>query len=468
MPWGKRIRNQDAAVLITGILFLALVSILGTSAYHISTTDVKISANHAYSIEAFNQAESGVQFGMGMIQQGLTSGTFALPVEMGRANAEKMPFSYPEGYSFQLSPVTKIGANAFAFTSTGSGPQGAVAEIDVVFKRGSGIAYAVFGDKILDVRGGGSSGFASVFSYDHRRGLQPEDPDFATSGEGDIASNGDGDSSSDDILLTNHAVLDGEVALGSRRGIRAELDDAGGRAINSGIIEVEHIDPDPLKIGGKGFQDTFALYERISKNDNHLAISSSSRDFILNPTVDKESGDVMLFGKPEGADYYFTSIVLGNDQTFTIDVKGGPVNIYLQGQLGTQNDSVINILQPTSGDTHKVSLYITAPPDGLAPGHAIVHLQQSTDINPNGFPTDFILMTDSDARLVIHNGSDFTGVIYAPFAKVDFKANTTLFGAVWAGEIVMRKGLNVYYDVAIRDEYVTDDIKMTSWRHVVN
>ncbi len=53
-------KNENGAVLVIGLMFLAILALLGTTAVVMTTTDMQIGANYKTSVQASNVAEAGI------------------------------------------------------------------------------------------------------------------------------------------------------------------------------------------------------------------------------------------------------------------------------------------------------------------------------------------------------------------------------------------------------------------------
>ena len=65
-------------VLPLGLMFLAIIAILGTTAVIITTTDLKIGTNYKLSQQAFYAAEAGINRAMSTIENFIFGGTNTL------------------------------------------------------------------------------------------------------------------------------------------------------------------------------------------------------------------------------------------------------------------------------------------------------------------------------------------------------------------------------------------------------
>lgn len=68
-------KNEKGMVLPLGLMFLAIISILGTTAVIVTTTDIKIGSNYKLSQQAFYAAEAGINRAMSKIEDFIFGGT---------------------------------------------------------------------------------------------------------------------------------------------------------------------------------------------------------------------------------------------------------------------------------------------------------------------------------------------------------------------------------------------------------
>jgi hypothetical protein len=308
---GTILSNEKGMVLPLGLMFLAIIAILGTTAVIVTTTDLKIGSNYRANVQAFYDAEAGVQYALAKIGEGLKADpqTFTLPTTIGSSES-LAAYAAPTGFNFTFpSPgVTLTGSNTYTFTSTGSGPGNSQAVIEASFKKKPAINYAAFGDQKTDTKNSGTT-----LSYDS------SDPGAPSTHEADVASN--------DLLVThNGASIDGSGIFGEQSDGSATVNgiDAGTTFYGTGGVNVGRIDPDPLGINSGGVYDP-STYS--ASNDNASAGVG---------TTINTNGTVIL----NAGNYYFTDITLQSGATLTIN---GSVNIFLEGGLSALNGSNINI-----------------------------------------------------------------------------------------------------------------------------
>ena len=415
--------NEKGFVLPVGLMFMAVIAIMGTTAVIVTTTDLKIGSNYRDSVQAFYDAEAGVQYTIAMIEDGLANGTFALPAIIGNS----IPFTSatPAGFSFVISSISMIGSNVFTFDSTGSGHGNSRSIIEVAFARdvANVINYAAFADTLVDAKNSGTTESYDSSSPDPLKN-DPSDPLFLSMGGADIGSN-------DRLVTHNGTMIDGSGVFGEQSDGSPTVDGINSNSIFTGTAGVNagRIDPDPLGINSGGIYDP-STYS--ASNDNAL--------YGVGTTINT-NGSITLFGKPGGANYYFTSIILKNSANLTIDTTLGEVNIFLEGGLEAKNGSTINVID-SSG-------------------------------NP-GKPTDFTIFSNArfdstpPERIDFKHGSEFRGLVYAPFADVDMKNSSAVYGAIWANTIDIKNSGTLYYDIALKNKYtnIKNDLSLLSWKEL--
>jgi len=405
-PIFRQVNNERGMVLVVVLLLLSALIILGTTTIMQTSTDLKISGNYKSSVQAFYDADAGVQYAIAKMEEGLKSSpqTFTLS---SAGSPATLTYTTPTGFSFTISTIAKnSGSNTYSFTSTGNAPNNAQAAIEATFERGSVINYAAFGDESVD-----NQGTSSVKSYEHTPGMTL--PPTSFTGDGDIGSNGD-------VTIKSGATIDGDVALGDDgEGTEGTLDNKGTITGEEGT-DVARVDPDPLGVVDGEYATNFTTYS--TSNDNALATGSG----ISGTEINIGSGDTAtLVGKAGGANYYFTDIVIGSKGTLDIDSDLGPVNIYLAGSLEAKSKSSINV---------------------------------------SSVPAEFSIFSNSTDSIVFKHGGDFKGLVYAPYAQVEMKNSADYYGAIWAGTLLMHSSGTIYYDTGMKDKFSSDDLTLTSWK----
>ncbi|MEW6327311.1 MAG: pilus assembly PilX N-terminal domain-containing protein [Thermodesulfobacteriota bacterium] len=406
----KIIKNEKGIALITALLFLMVLTVLGTTAVVISSTDIKIGGNYRLSKQAFYDAEAGIQYAIKNIENGLISESLILPSNLGDSVA--VSYTVPDGFYFDSNiTLTNVDTNNYKFQVTGNAANNTSSTIEVVIKRETLLNYGIFGDDEIDMKNSGAA-----YSYDSSETPNPTPAD--STGEADIGSN-------EHVITHNGTIVDGDIALGEdESGNDAVYEEHGGSPgpTVTGVegVDVDRVNPDPLGIIGGDLATTFA------------AVSSGSNDNawggIVGNTINLGNGDTMtLRGKAGGANYYVTSIDLKKDSELIIDASDGPVNIYLTGSLDTHNDATINL---------------------------------------NGLPPDFTIYSNSTAKIDFKHGSTFKGTVYAPYADIDMKNSSEVYGILWGKTVDIKNSGQFFFDTSLKDKFASNDISIVSWREV--
>jgi len=398
--------NENGIVLVIALVFLAVLGLLGTTAVIVTTTDIKIGGNYKTSVQAFYDAEAGVQYAIGKIGDGLADGSLSLT-----GNPVTVNYTAPTGFSFDtITTLTQVGTTSnCSFQATGHSGD-ANSTIEVVFTRDPLFQYGVFGDEEVDMKNNGA-----VYSYDSSVTSNPTPTD--STGEGDIGSNGE-------VKVHNGTYIDGDVGLGDdgagTEAVYTETGHSPGPTVTGQAADVPRPDPDPLGAIGGDLADDFVTYS--TTNDNASA-------GIADNEISLGNGESLTL---TAGNYYLTSIELKNGSSLEIDASGGDVNIYLTGEGGDAKFDAKN----------------------------------GSSFNITGDPTDFTIFSDSTKKIDLKHGTTFKGTIYAPYSKVNVKHSADVYGIIWANEVDIKNSGEVYFDTALKDKWLADTISIVSWKEV--
>ena len=363
--------NEKGFVLPVGLMFLAIITLLGTTAVVVTTTDLKIGSNYRQSVQAFYDADAGGQYTISMIEDGLANDTLDLSGSSVTVN-----HTAPAGFSFDtITTLTQVGTtDNYSFQATGhSGNAGSTVEL--VFVRDPLFQYGAFGDEKLDMKSNGA-----VYSYDSSATPNPTPAD--STGDGDVGSNGE-------IIVHNGTYIDGNVGLGDDdAGTEAVYTATGTPTVTGQAADVPRVDPDPLGVIGGDAAADFATYS--ATNDNTSA-------GIVGNVISLGNGDSLTL---TAGNYYLTSIELKNGSTLSIDASLGEVNIYLTGGLDAKNGSSINLT-------------------GTPPDFTILSNSTTDKIDFKHSSTFKGMVYAPYASVVVKNSADIYGMIWAN--EVDIK-----------------------------------------------
>jgi len=419
-------KNEKGMVLPLGLMFLAIITILGTTAVILTTTDLKIGSNYRASEQAFYDAEAGVQY---VLKK--------LAIDLDDSDSEtvdltedpiSLSYSRPDGFSFTPpTALTSLGSDQYSFSVTGHGANSSEATIEVVLSLGhkSAFDYGLFADGLVDLKAG-----AELYSYDSRDTPDPDPATFpgASTGEADIGSN-------TEVITKLGTYVDGDLALGaddSDSPVDAVWTDTGATVNGELGTTVGHVDPDPL-----GANDpTSELYDKfidiVTTNNNATDKMGAACPLAGATDIDLGNGDTMTL---TAGDYYITSIILKNGSTLEIDATNGPVNIYLNG-----------IVDAEDGD---------------------MEAKNGSEINNLSQPTDFSIFSNSSQDIVFKHASDFKGTIYAPNADVQLNNSAGVYGLIWGKTVGINNGGGFYFDEAIKDKFLSPTdytVELDSWK----
>jgi hypothetical protein len=143
----------------------------------------------------------------------------------------------------------------------------------------------------------------------------------------------------------------------------------------------------------------------------------------------------------------YTSINLKNSDKLTITE---PVVLYITGNITLGNSAQIDIGGPLDTD-NDASLII----------YLAGNFESKNSSQINNLTADAKRFTlyclDSCTQLVVKNGCNFYGAIYAPNASIDLDNSGNIYGSIVGRTFVLRNSATFFYDAALRDRTVNDD-----------
>ncbi len=149
--------------------------------------------------------------------------------------------------------------------------------------------------------------------------------------------------------------------------------------------------------------------------------------------------NMTLYGKTGGSSFYVTEITLSNEATLTIDTTGGPVNIYLEGNLETANDTKIKVL-----GNSKATIYLSGK----------LTAKNDSEINKTERnPPNLTIYSCSTENMVFENDTVFAGAVFAPNATITVKNDAKIYGALWGNKIQIENDGKVYFDTSLTNAF---------------
>lgn len=154
------------------------------------------------------------------------------------------------------------------------------------------------------------------------------------------------------------------------------------------------------------------------------------------------SGGIINSNKTISSSAKYDKIDLGNSEIITIN---GEVSLYIIGDVILDNSAELRIINAKDAS---LTLFVGGNIE-VKNGGVINNL--STDAKKL-----IIYGLDSCESIVLKNGSDFYGAIYAPNADVVMMNSGDMFGSVIAESIDQKNSATFNYDVSLRDVTIED------------
>lgn len=410
------LNSERGLILFTALLFALIMSILGAIAYIITSNDSAISVNLDVSRRAFYSAEAGVHFALKSIETDLKTHAIELP-SADEGVLSLMAYVLPSDEEitdihFEYLPadapvLTRTGENLYQFTVRGVAARNADAEIRVTLRKETAFKYGVFGNQ--DVTFPESSNF---YGYDSSETPNPT---------GDDGNNLCHIGSNSSVHLSGNTQVHGYIGLGRNGTTEGVYQFSGSPApqiVSSGdaVRSFEHILSDPLGAINGDYAQQFEASQYI--NDNGM---------IPSDTIVETGKTLTLKGKPGGAIYHFSKIELKKGATLNIDTTTGAVRIFLSGELNGKSGTINH----TGGD-----------------------------------PKNMTIFSNAADPISLSTSTPFYGVVYSPDADIEINNHGSIYGAILARSVVMKNAGNFYFDTSLKDQYLTNNVVMTSWLDV--
>jgi len=397
--------NEKGFVLPVGLMFLAIISILGATAVTITTTDLKIGRNYKNSVQAFYLAEAEINHAQGFLKQNISDwnnykASQTLPIS---------PMLSTGNYTITIGdPDSASGNNRRKIESTVTTSTGASAKIEVVLgpQPFSPFSFAAFGDKWVDMSGG----LAYTDSYDSS--VAP------WTGEGNM-QNGD---------VGTNSIDNGDLNVGNGNIYGDAIAGAGGdpnTVISSGpkgnITGSETVLPEPF------------LMPSVTDPGHETSVGVLSGDQTIS------------------TDTRVDSISLASKSTITIS---GDVTLYVDGDIHISGQAMIDILVGSS-----LTIYASGA----------IHMAGQGIVNKNIRPENLIIYgTDGCSDVHFSGQADLYGAIYAPEANFDFSGQADIYGSM-IGDTVDISGQGViHYDENLKNlgSGTVSGFKVVSWKNL--
>jgi len=458
--------NESGAALVIALMFIAILGMLGTTGYVMTSTDLQIGGNYKASVMALNDSEAGIYYAIGTIEEGLKAWprTFTLPTSTVPSSPLLSSLTVPTGFGFTYQTTgtdpdfdiieVSTDPDIYKFTVNGTGPQNSSSVLEVQCERLPAIRFGAFGDEKVDLKNS-----SSIYAYSSDTNPNPDIALYPTGfevGEADAGSNVA-------VNLDMGSLVDGDIGLGEdATGVDAS-DVTGQGSFTGTDQDIPRVTPDPLGVVGGEYADKFTFYSNPANNDNaSLAVVDPGGASITTTGVSLTVGPgatLTLKGKTGGSNFYWHDITVKSDFLY-IDTTNGPVNIYMTGAFEAKTTSqVINTTHASCSsngatpETSSCACCDTANP----PNYTCTR----------GAPSDFSIFANSTTvtdEIVMGNSVEFSGLIYAPYLEIEMKNSADIYGALMGKTVEMNNGANLFFDVGMKDELASNDLAIVSWR----
>lgn len=441
-------QNERGAVLVVSLMFLVILALIGSTAYLVTTTDMKIGTSHRESTEALIDADTGVNYAIAQMDTGFKAGSFSLPSAIGgTSNLTSSSFTPPPtGFNFAYNPttLTKIGENGYTFTTVGSSTNNSSATIVVTCRQRPAITMAAFGDEKLELKLGAVIKSFNSDSSDTTKN-DPDDPSYSSTHEGDVGSN-------EELLAHAGSDIDGRGVLGED----TSENDAWNRIAdptdfyNEAPVLTENVYFDPLGMfpTSEGYNPIYDPTEYgpggTYSNDN--CTPGNCVDIVGDACTDLCSNSRIYLQKTATADH--------------MELKAG--NYYLTGNKAFNMAAETTLTIDASGPD-EVRLFVDGEP--IAVGAAAIQFKTP----PGGNATNFSIFSNLiGTSLTFGNSVEFTAFIYAPRADINLNNSGTFTGALWGSQVDVKNGGTLFYDAALADKFLSKDIEIVTWQDFRN
>ncbi len=299
----KRLDRQNGSIMITALMFMAILSIVGIYANSIATTELQITTNIETNTMAFYDADAGVQHTLARIKQQLNNGT-----SINNIDITDSAFQAPNGFSFVVTTDASWSGNGpHRFLSTGNGPRGTTHSIEVAFTNTPEINPA-FKVGILS--------------------------------DGNITING-----APNITGSMHA--NGDINQGGNGVINGSVSAHGTASVGSAVSESVTSNAPEIDVPAVT-QSDFDHWETLAKNSPNIYVSAES-------LVDKKKTVPYAFPPSDGNDYSNTIVFVDGDLTISGNnfqnvtfVATGEINV--NGASAMNADGSIGTAMIAGGD----------------------------------------------------------------------------------------------------------------------
>lgn len=414
-------REERGIALISVILLIMVLSFVSAATIVTSITELKIGGNFKTSLQSFYNAEAGVQYALGQIGNLNSTGDLSLTGSPAVVHYGVPTSVYPllSNNQFPFSNWTtvrlslKTGTTTdYTFITTGYYATNSKTALQVLLRMPSyHLVKGMFSSGALDIKNNLVNAGSPAPEYGSNTSLSAGNTDFSK------------------VVLGGGATYSGSAPKQS----------------------FPTMDPDPSP-GVAQIVFNHANYSVLNNNANAVpAIVGNSIN-----------GNRTL---PPG-NYYLTSLTNGNliINNSPLYNSSSAVNIYVRNTLSLTNITI------TAG-SGPVTIYFH--------GSGTVNLNGAT-LNSGGVAGNLSIICDTGLTAPISTaattfsfdiGASFSGLIYAPYADIDFKNNDNVRGLLWGKTITVKNNMTFQYDASAASSLASfigsaTNPKQISWKQL--
>lgn len=404
----RLLKDSQGMALVVAVFTTAILLAISGASLFFSQLDLKIASRHRTGIMAFFAADAGLNHAWRELDNGDGVNDFDQVYDQS-PNYQIIPLtSLSNGTTYKITLVQKLSnpAKMIQVRSVGTAPNNSQAQLEVWFKKGSGISpfdSGAFGSGFVSIGSGGRTD-----SYDSSISCPPgADAGYCVASRGhngNVGSNGD-------IRLDSGAIVDGNASAGGTVTLGTGSSVTGTRTNGAPQRTLDPVD---------------ATYRVPNSNSTGITILNPGPggDTRYDPTTrDLKLG---LGGKVQlgPGTYYFRSLTL--DETAKLIITGD-VTIYLTGVFKTATAAQANV------DTSPQTKF------NLSSRMAMY----SSCTNATAVSLGYVYCVDVDG------GSGFSGAVYVPNGTIRTDHGGNVYGSMIGGSISNDSGTNFHYDRAL-------------------
>ena len=236
----------------------------------------------------------------------------------------------------------------------------------------------------------------------------------------------------------NYGEDEKNLQIGSNSTEPASVDLKNGVTVNGDVVVGVGGDPDVVIRSGWATiaGESYALTERYQLPP--ITVPETLQSLPSGGTL-KNSTTITSSGK-------YDRIYLKKGKIITID---GPVVLYIIGDVIIKNSAELQVVGADTNPDASLTLYLGGDAEVKNSGAINNKARDAKKVKIYGL--------DGCQSIILKNGSDFYGAIYAPNADVEMMNSADVFGAVVAKSFEQKNSATFNYDASLRDVSINDE-----------